>query len=194
VGVSTSGSNVTGWADQSGAGNDWNDISTTPPTLEAGGVSIGATDRYIGRVAYGGGVLTSTELTYFLVCSPGSSGALRTMAHGGNLASSARTRFDNSSTYLINAGSNLSGGSSDTNFHIFSILFTNTGNDRLYVDGTLVLDGSAGDTAGQGGFWIGRASNASVSTFKAIIVYDRLVNDTERGQIRSYLQSRYPGL
>lgn len=67
----------------------------------------------------------------------------------------------NSNAYEVHNSGTVTGGTTDTDRHVFRVVYDETGNEKVYVDEVLVADGAAGaeivDRWGYG--WLGRSTD-----------------------------------
>lgn len=117
-----------------------------------------------------------------------------TGASGDLLDGSPRHLLDSlGGQWRMFADSLLSGGTSDTNLHLFIAEFdSNNSRGRLWVDGTLVLDGAAGG-ATNGNLFLGSSQNGEhYGSEIAFFGYaDRVLTATERQNFYAWYQSEY---
>jgi len=200
VGVTTSGADVTAWADQSGAGNDADVVSATKPTIVFGQVDGRPAIRtngnsYLGRATFTGGQLGSTTTRMFVVQQRNVTTALpRIFYTGMNAASSHRLGIYAGPVYQLNAGTAITGGTPDLLPHRLTEITDAT--DSLVIDDTVVISGSSGSSPSQG-YRLGASLNAAnFADFDiyAVLVWNRVLTTAERETARLGLCAIYPSL
>lgn len=97
-----------------------------------------------------------------------------------------------STGYGFFGGTQLTGGTVDTNPHIFRAVY-NTTSSVLYKDGTSIISGNAGSNT-LTGLTLG-ANNAGATNFDGflgeIIVYNKVLSTTEVTQVQTYLSKKW---
>lgn len=207
AGLTTSGSNVTGWSDQSGNGNDVT-APGTPPTYNASSIngvpgitfaglvggltsttsSILATssDRHVIVVSKpttsGGGSLLAFRLTI-----PDSTwdvltiGSIQYFWSDGVLIASTNTPVDYTNTPLATEFTGVTGSPAGVTINASAI--------------TLASPGNISPDSGTTGFSVGdRASSAGqgfVGDICEVLVFDHVLSGGDLQQVRAYLQDKY---
>lgn len=187
VGVTTSGSNVTAWADQSGSGNDPSNF--TNATLSSSPTRVTITE--VGEVGWASDFPNGANRSIFLVVqSTDTQGVF--IGHSGirytgycNSGGGGAIDFTvGSPTYYVN-GSTFTGTNGDLHTAMM------TGSPELFE--AINIDLSA---ASFNDFKLGnRASSTSVYTLTAgileLIVYNSALGSTDRGSVESYLIAKH---
>lgn len=161
-GVTTSGSNVTAWADFSGSGNNWVGTSGQEPTLGPSDfgttlfpvLEFNGTNQHLESTftVTGGGV---SEYALVQLTGTGNSFpfAIDAVTYGRDFriysAQYGVTDISSSTIFISSAGT------ADTNPHVFGFRVDGSGNAVGYVDsfsasGTLTVDNSTGASLGVG--------------------------------------------
>lgn len=194
AGVTESGGSVTSWADQSGNGN--NATATDTPTLST--VSGKTFVDFAGGYFTGNELITSPFATIMCVARFSSTRDISVIFQ----------QFSDVDNLTFYRGFNL-----DTGFRIYngSDLSSSslTNNDQTYLfgvtvnndTGTLYLNSSqdASDYCGEitpaGNYLLGRWGGGGTTTVEMqmaeIVVYDRVLTNSERIQVEEYLNTKY---
>jgi hypothetical protein len=98
---------------------------------------------------------TKTPYTLFAAIKSGTSGNTGTILNINGMQ-----LFLSGTTYDMNAGTDLTGGTEDAVFHIFTFL-VNGASSKLKVDGKTLNTGNAGSTAGTAGMLAGAIAGQS---------------------------------
>lgn len=197
AGVSTTGSEVTAWADQSGGGYNFTSIAN--PDLITGAINGYPAIRFNGTsdamLASGLGVTTST---LFFVLKPIS------VTSFGEVISAKTTfvlelRWNNTAQKLqiIVNGTTISDANNITlAYHVIALTAETT--STIHIDGTQVATGSATPGTASAGLSIGaRLNGSNVASlfgnyeFAEIIVYNTALSGTNRALNESYLKNKY---
>lgn len=101
-------------------------------------------------------------------------------------------RWPDTTDWLIQAGTNLAGGTPDSNLHLFVADFAAT--DALYIDGTSIFSGNAG-THGTTGLRIGvdrtSTGNPLLGFIAFIGLYEGTLDATAKANLRTWAQTKY---
>jgi hypothetical protein len=210
AGITLSGSDVTAWADQSGNGkNMTSDIS---PTFVSNAKNGKPAIAFSGNRMTGLGIFTGSESrTFFVVYyTDNADSDSNTICGQNNLLASdagtffmmqARNDFLDSSPYLAGYSADLSGPAYVNNVWNIATADYDGTIANLYANGSLVNSGElALDTYNSGNcFTIGCFYDPIESSYLElfagklceIIAYNRVLNGTERGQVNTYLNTKY---
>jgi len=195
AGITLSGSNVTAWADQSGNGN--NATATDAPTLTT--VSGKTFVDFAGGYFTGNELITSPYATIMCVARFSSTRDIEMIfeQEGDNGENLLFYRgFDLDSGYRIYNGTDLSASSltNDNQTYLFGVTVDNdTG--TLYLNSTTDGSGYCGENPPSGlyylGFWRGNLLTTTELQMAEIVVYNRVLTNTERQQVEAYLNTKY---
>ena len=211
AGVTTSGSNVTAWADQSGNGNNATTIEGIQPTFVANTLNSKPVLRFdgSGQKMSLGSYIGGTEYSIFIVCKNndnvnGSMFFWTTDENFGLYIASITAASYNASARnkFILSEADAGGGEGDS-----IIAWSSTAVNNNYFIGTAIQNGggkaysngSGGtDSLGTfgaennfnliGGYGFGYELDGDVAE---IISYNRAVTGTERQQVEAYLNTKY---
>lgn len=210
AGVTTSGSDVTGWADQSGlAGNrDMTNTQGTPTyvssvvtgsSLVTGGPLTNPAVRFSGSQ-----IMSNSEehnaQTIFLVSTWALSGVPYTR-HGG--VNEYVGTVGDGNVYLKNPQTMWDGGASilaDGGFHIFSGLYQdpdNGNNGSIYINGILQATGTGGNSPTNlydeiGARWSVTSHNAYFAgDIAELLVFSTNLTAAQRSAVEGYLLNKY---
>jgi len=210
AGVTLSGLNVTAWADQ--IGNGKNMTSDIAPTFVSNAKNGKPALAFSGNRMTGLGIFNGTDSrTFFVVYYTDNSDSVsNTICGQNNLSASnagtffmmqARNDFLDSSPYLAGYSADLSGPAYVNNVWNIATADYNGTIANLYANGSLVNSGElALDTYNSGNcFTIGCFYDPIESSYLEffygklceIIAYNRVLNGTERGQLNTYLNTKY---
>lgn len=197
--LTTSGSNVTGWADKSGAGNNITGVSGNYP--QTGTRSVNG----LNALDFNG---TSQHLPF--------PSALYSLSSGDNtvyIVNTFDTNIQMASIHGQDSGSNryrqiiqgplnayhgtaltaFPGYSYNSNFNLYEQLFSGT-SITLGINGSTATTASAGSNFTMVNFYIGAqngSSNWLDGAVAEIIFYNRALNTSERNQVIGYLCTKY---
>ena len=212
AGVTTSGSNVTAWADQSGNGKNMtsgvnpifvNGVKNGKPAL-----SFTGSEYMIGPSVFTGSASRTFFVVYYTdndletsnsICGQSN---LESNDIGKAFLIQARNDLLNSSPYLAGYNADLSGPPYVNNVWNIAIADYDGTNARLYANGTLFNSGErALDTYNTGNcFIIGCIYNVESYIYydeffsgklAEVISYNRVLTSIERQQVEAYLNIKY---
>jgi hypothetical protein len=195
AGITLSGSDVTAWADQSGNGNDA--ISQNAPALTT--VSGKTFVDFAGGYFAGNELITSPYATIMCVARFSSTRDIEMIfeQEGDNGENLAFYRgFDVDSGFRIYNGSDLSSSSltSNNQTYLFGVTVDND-TATLYLNSTTDGSGYCGVNPPSGayylGFWRGGTLTTTELQMAEIVVYNRVLTNTERQQVEAYLNAKY---
>jgi len=194
AGITLSGSDVTAWADQSGNGN--NGTATDTPTLTT--VSGKTFVDFAGGYFTGNELIASPYATIMCVARFSLTRDIEIMFQqwGGADNLAFYRGFDLDSGYRIYNGENLSSSSLTNNnqTYLFGVTVDNdTG--TLYLNATQDGSGYCGEITPAGNYFLGRWADGQLTTTELqmaeIVVYNRVLTNTERQQVEAYLNTKY---
>lgn len=194
------GDPVGGWVDQSGAGkNALQGTTAAKPTLKLGANGIN------GKAALsfdGGDDLTTAAFTaalsqpntIYVVAKQASVGAYHIFYDGEGAGSRNQFYADNVNKYSLYGGNTIaeSVGSANTNAHLLVAQF-NGASSSFWRDNSLLLSGDVGAFA-LSGLYIGMNFTQNLfltGLFAEILVYNAAHTPTQRGQVQTYLATKY---
>jgi hypothetical protein len=194
AGITLSGSDVTAWADQSGNGNDA--AATDTPTLST--VSGKTFVDFSGGYFTGNELITSPYATIMCVARFSSTRDISVMFQqwegADNLA--FYRGFDLDGGFRIYNGSDLSSSllTNNNQTYLFGATVDNdTG--TLYLNATQNESGYCGEITPAGNYFLGRWVGGQLTTTELkmaeIVVYNRVLTNTERQQVEAYLNAKY---
>jgi len=189
AGVTLSGSNVTAWADQSGNGNDVNDVANMPMLVNNfingyPAIYFRGTD-YL----YNSGFTTEGANTFFNVVKFLSGNRVFTSINTNILIGS----YGSYSDRMYNEGWIFEGTSESTDWKLNSAYFGD--GSSFYQNGILLGTGSGltsidGISIGGHPNWENGAGTAECYHAE-VIMYNRQLSEIERQQVESYLNTKY---
>jgi len=196
AGVTTSGSNVTSWTDQSGNGN--NATAVDAPTLST--ISGKTFMDFAGGYFTGNELITSPYATIMCVARFSAQLDVSVMFEqfsndfGGNM--SIYWGFDLNNGFRLYNGQDLNSSSLTNNnqTYLFGATFNNdTG--ILYLNSSQDASGYCGELTPAGNYLLGRWPDEQRTSYTMkmaeIIVYNRVLTTTERQQVEAYLNTKY---
>jgi hypothetical protein len=197
AGVAVSGTNVTAWGDQSGNGN--NATAYNNPQLITNALNSKPVISFNGSTSYASfpiSLSAATDRTIFIVgkyndVNREQEGFLALGTDQGYVFRESQTQL----TYYYTGEGQISAPASIvTNYHIVTV-------NHLYVgDSAMAINGTFGNGQGIELYAIndGRIALRSLIggeyasvNIAEIIIYNRQLNGTERGQVQSYLNTKY---
>jgi len=195
AGITSALGYVISWADQSGNGN--NAMALDTPTLST--VSGKTFVDFAGGYFAGNELITSPYATIMCVARFSSTRDIEVIfeQEGDNGENLVLYRgFDLDGGFRIYNGSDLSSSSltSDNQTYLFGVTVDNdTG--TLYLNSTTDGGGYCGEITPSGsyylGFWRGNTLTTTELQMAEIVVYSRVLTNTERQQVEAYLNTKY---
>ncbi len=195
------GDPVSTWADESGNGNDVTQSNAqekpTYQTNELNGLPVvnftptggGGTKEFLRRTF--SSPLAQPGTVFVVVRSQSTTDSGKIFDGVG----SGRWLIQPSGgTWQIFAGSTvLSGGTADTNWHVFSLIF-NGASSEVFVDGVSTITGNPG-AANFDGITLGGDNGSGTSPLTGdeaeVIIYNSALGTTDRQTVEAYLASKY---
>jgi hypothetical protein len=202
AGVTLSGSNVTGWADQSGNGKHAT-VYNNPPEFSAVGLngrptiifSEGAESALTGAQVLGSVPCTIVCVVEFY--SDQEIGVFFQQFAEADYVAAYRgfTNGFNFKQYRIYNGENLSSDNiMELNVAYQFTAIVNGANSFLFLNGTQSANDDSGGLTPEGAYFVGRWEGGSRSTdvkISEVLCYSKALSSTERQQIDSYLSVKY---
>jgi len=199
AGLTLSGLNVTAWADQSANGKNGT-ADNGYPTFVSNAINGKPAIQFNGTNARitGSEPMASQVATIFVVGSHLANkeiGMMYQQYNGNDSMAFYRGWYLNPSKTRIYNGVDLS-GSANTNLSAYYIYSTivNLFNSEIYVNGSLDSQGYAGSLTSNGNYylsyWVGGNAYTNMRITE-VIVYNRVITNTERQQIEAYLNTKY---
>lgn len=199
LGITLNYSRVSKWADQSGYGNDLTAIDPNQPTYTKSDAANGRPALlFTGAQKMSTGNITiSQPNTIFLIAR------LSVLTGNPGLFDDATNRqigyvSNAGTTWSMDAGATLTGGTPDTNVHAMAFVF-NGATSSLYIDNATapVMTGNAGNNLGSGGYILGTQSTGyATGAIYEHALYNRALTagsaGSELGQLFSYAQLARP--
>jgi hypothetical protein len=190
AGVTLDGSDVTGWADQSGNGNNVNEVANMPMLVN--NFINGYPAIYFRRTdyLYNSGFTTGGANTFFNVVKFLSGNRVFTSINTNILIGSYS---DHSDRMYDDDGWTYEGNNNSTNWKLNSAYFGQ--GSSFYQNGILLGTGSGGN--GLSGISIGghpdweNGAGTAECYHAEVIMYNRQLSEIERQQVESYLNTKY---
>lgn len=136
---------------------------------------------------------TTQPTTIFVVAKADSVGvAVQYVFDGDDGTNRNLFQFNSTPEYFIHAGATLSGGTPNTNAHIYTIIF-NSVSSAFFADGTSILSGDAGSNI-LDGLTIGAKNSLSQEwpgEIAELLIYTADLTANEKNLVQNYLASKY---
>lgn len=191
------------WGDSSGNGRHLrtNNVHGTTPIWK----NSGATGKSYGGMQFAGttnqlkiGFSAQADTTMFVVWRTASSGTYKLFLDSTNSAARQVMYKRNTDLFTIFSGTEqiVAGAIPNPSWNIMCAVFNSAGNDSVYTNGVVASTSlSAGnqslDGLTLGGAYDGTNPIGSGEYLVEVVIYSRLLNSTEIGQVNDYLNTRW---
>lgn len=198
VGVTDAGSGaVSQWNDQSGNGRHLTAAGSERPTTGTRTQNSRNVIDFSGSnsMASSSSFTQGTSDTVFVVClnDDGSDATAQVVYNSSNGA--ARTRMNKIATnvWTITSGTNLSGGTPDTNPHLITGVFGGA-SSILRLDGSQLASGTAGTSSGSSAPFLGAAPAGGQrwdGWIAEVLHYDSVLSGPDIALVEAYLTAKW---
>ncbi len=180
---------VGAWEDQSGQGNHATQTGTARPTRGADGIIFNGSSTYLENAALSNG----TQISVFVRFVYTSGGSYRRLfvneinVFVGAINGNAAAFYGNGSSWQHTSDGRSGTLTPGTAYTLSAI---NDGNDTTWLNGVLLGARVAAMGAFSDGYLVGGGNNQVWDgSIKAMLVYNRVLNATERAQVETYLSN-----